>query len=128
MSADLHTWTTTGLGILRCRVKGCRTPHQVEVRTVTEIRAHEGRQITTTYVETGRGPIAVRDQRELAATVERDAVCTGCGQTRLDYLPIRGVHVESVTCGRRCTSAVGPSCDCSCAGANHARDHQPVTL
>jgi hypothetical protein len=31
---------------------------------------------------------------------------------------------ESKTeCGPRCTSAIGPSCDCKCNGRNHGQDH-----
>lgn len=33
-------------------------------------------------------------------------------------------HVSpAVTCGSKCTGAVGPSCDCSCGGANHGAAH-----
>lgn len=34
-----------------------------------------------------------------------------------------GEHIPSVKCGARCTNAVGPTCDCSCGGANHGRGH-----
>lgn len=30
-----------------------------------------------------------------------------------------GRMAEQVSCGARCTNAVGPNCDCSCAGKNH---------
>lgn len=31
---------------------------------------------------------------------------------------------EEKTCGGRCTSAFGPSCDCSCGGKNHGADRR----
>jgi hypothetical protein len=34
-----------------------------------------------------------------------------------------GAYQPDVTCGTKCTSAVGPTCDCSCGGANHGGDH-----
>jgi hypothetical protein len=30
---------------------------------------------------------------------------------------------ERTACDVRCTSAVGPICECSCMGANHSADH-----
>lgn len=37
--------------------------------------------------------------------------------------PVYGRFVETVVCGSKCTGAVGPSCDCSCGGANHGGGH-----
>lgn len=45
-------------------------------------------------------------------------VCDVC----VKFAPIR-VRVTRTDCGPRCTSAMGPSCDCTCGGANHAADH-----
>lgn len=42
----------------------------------------------------------------------------GCGATvRLER--VVGFFVPEVKCGALCRNAVGPSCDCSCGGANH---------
>ncbi len=32
-------------------------------------------------------------------------------------------EVPEVRCGGSCRNAVGPACDCSCAGANHGINH-----
>lgn len=38
-------------------------------------------------------------------------------------VPIRGRLVEDAPCNAKCTGAFGPSCDCSCGGANHGAAH-----
>lgn len=37
--------------------------------------------------------------------------------------PLQGTQNDSVPCDRRCTSATGHNCECSCGGANHGIDH-----
>lgn len=49
------------------------------------------------------------------------ATCPDHGPFRLDH--VWGVKVEKVKCGAMCRNAVGPSCDCSCGGANHGSGH-----
>lgn len=34
-----------------------------------------------------------------------------------------GVEVLEIKCGASCRNAAGPSCDCSCGGANHGHSH-----
>lgn len=54
-----------------------------------------------------------------------DAPC-GChlGAKRWQgWAEIVGTYRPEVTCGARCTNAIGPSCDCSCAGAAHGAGH-----
>ena len=45
-------------------------------------------------------------------------VCDVC----VRFVPVKSKTTET-ECGPRCTSAVGPSCDCKCGGENHAADH-----
>lgn len=49
----------------------------------------------------------------------------GCRPQGFNVLckPVRG-RVADKTCDSRCVNAVGPSCDCSCGGANHAAGHR----
>jgi hypothetical protein len=47
--------------------------------------------------------------------------CANCG-TAERFQAIR-VRVTKTECGPRCTSAVGPACDCKCGGRNHAAGH-----
>ena len=45
-----------------------------------------------------------------------------CGATvKLEL--VRGWYAPDVKCGAKCRNAVGPSCDCSCGGANHGCNH-----
>jgi hypothetical protein len=53
---------------------------------------------------------------------ETDATETCCSGKRVRVEQILAV-VSNVKCGARCTNAVGPSCDCSCGGANHSSGH-----
>jgi hypothetical protein len=49
--------------------------------------------------------------------------CPACGVVAIvDFMRIK--LVEDKKCGTRCTSAVGPSCDCSCGGERHAMDRR----
>ena len=45
-----------------------------------------------------------------------------CGTT-VKLAPVVGSYDEHVNCGAKCRNAVGPSCDCSCGGANHGINH-----
>jgi peptidoglycan hydrolase-like protein with peptidoglycan-binding domain len=51
----------------------------------------------------------------------RSATCPEHGPFPLEN--VWGVKVNDVKCGGSCRNAVGPSCDCSCGGANHGKGH-----
>lgn len=53
-----------------------------------------------------------------AGTGGRPTKCASCGSNSLKWQWVSG-RVTSTKCGSRCTSAVGPSCDCECGGHNH---------
>lgn len=36
---------------------------------------------------------------------------------------LHGRTVETIACTAKCRNATGPSCDCSCGGANHGAGH-----
>lgn len=36
---------------------------------------------------------------------------------------VKGVYNADKTCNARCTNAIGPDCECSCAGAQHGAAH-----
>lgn len=44
--------------------------------------------------------------------------CLAC-KGRCEASEIYGRYIAEMVCGSKCTGAVGPSCDCSCAGKNH---------
>jgi hypothetical protein len=46
--------------------------------------------------------------------------CPEHGQYRLEYT---FGYFSDHPCNAKCMGAVGPSCDCSCGGANHGRNH-----
>lgn len=45
-----------------------------------------------------------------------------CGEWIVGYTEIKAKVTEHV-CGPKCTSALGPNCDCVCGGRNHGADH-----
>jgi hypothetical protein len=72
----------------------------------------------------------VRDHNHRTDLVPCPNGCTrgtnGNGTARRAWVQvkrIRGTFSETVQCGDRCTNAVGPSCDCHCAGTNHGAGH-----
>ncbi len=46
-----------------------------------------------------------------------------CGAWITGYTEIK-TRVTDHECGPRCTSALGPVCDCTCGGENHGEDHR----
>jgi len=46
-----------------------------------------------------------------------------CGAWIVGYKPIKARMTET-ECGARCTSSIGPVCDCKCGGENHSKDHR----
>lgn len=48
--------------------------------------------------------------------------CPICGARLKQVAGVRG-RVTDTKCGARCTSAMGPNCDCECGGKNHGADH-----
>lgn len=45
--------------------------------------------------------------------------CRGCGRRLRSFDPVAGTYSESRKCDARCTSAMGPRCECQCQGKNH---------
>ena len=48
-----------------------------------------------------------------------EATCCG---SAVRLKPIHGTHRADVPCTASCRAAVGPDCECSCAGENHGAD------
>jgi hypothetical protein len=46
-----------------------------------------------------------------------------CGAWITAYVPVKS-RVTEHECGPRCTSALGPVCDCTCGGEAHGEDHR----
>ena len=63
----------------------------------------------------GESLSVARDIRYLPAS------CPRCSKQVL-LESVAGVKSEK-KCGARCLNATGPSCDCSCGGANHGGNH-----
>jgi hypothetical protein len=53
--------------------------------------------------------------------VQPFGLCPDHGAFKLKYG--KGRYSENRKCDARCTNATGPSCDCSCGGANHGAAH-----
>jgi hypothetical protein len=52
-----------------------------------------------------------------------DYTCPRCGAYAWNAKAIDGFKVDECPCDARCTNAKGPSCNCSCGGANHGAGH-----
>lgn len=131
--------TTTVTMIGKCTVKGCKSRRRNEV----EARIERGRLAVRTlpHIPSTRGlmsPYSYWDDK--APWVERlvslyaptdaavmpwiDAmarvgwICETHGKI-MKLVIVNGTLVEDKACDRRCTTATGPDCECSCAGANH---------
>lgn len=78
-------------------------------------------QMTTLTRSLGRCRSCKKAHRVDAAYWTPFATCE-CGAT-VKLQPVIGTHDEHIACGAKCRNAVGPSCDCSCGGANHGINH-----
>lgn len=106
MTTETYTTTTAHLG----RCASCRRGIRVEVSREVTMTAFNGRPSSRSRITTP----GARD-RNGRTLVE-------CCGTAVEVKPIRGTVVDK-KCGTRCTSAVGPSCDCECGGERHGLDH-----
>lgn len=61
--------------------------------------------------------------RQKVRTDEKFVKHSICGGWITNYTEIKA-RITEHECGVKCTSALGPSCDCTCAGKNHGADHR----
>lgn len=115
--AVLEEYTTTGEThiIYRCRNRACRAPKRVTLpyrRTVTIAQDACGIH-RNTVTEFNVDGFRTRYLPSLD--------CEACGTRYMESKVIKGVKSDK-PCDARCMGAVGPACDCSCAGANHGQN------
>lgn len=103
-----ETYTTETAHVGRCA--SCRRGVRVTVVREVTLGAFNGRPVSRSRVLTG----GVREAN--------GRTLVSCCGTSVEVKPIRGT-VTDKPCGTRCTSAIGPSCDCDCGGERHAIDH-----
>lgn len=121
MIPDLALWAvevtepmSTYLG--RCKHKSCKTALRVD--DVVE-SCRSGKSVFR-FVNEGRDA----SEAGVGYCVGNDGPYARCLEHGLYPLKtLKGRLVEDKKCDRRCTGATGPSCDCSCGGANHGADH-----
>lgn len=53
------------------------------------------------------------------------APCPACNKDL--YAEVIKATVTAAKCGAKCLHSKGPTCDCSCGGANHGRGHGSVS-
>lgn len=74
----------------------------------------------------GRCPLKGCKHRQVTegATMGPRATYTPCTEhhVTMDWRPMKAKVTEK-DCNGVCMGAVGPSCDCSCGGENHGRNH-----
>lgn len=104
--------------ITRCIRKGCRKAYRVDFHTTYELVPSFGRPVARRTVIVDGRESSYRDRHDLRSTVMYGKRCE-CGAS-LDFKIVEGTFTESVKCGARCRNAVGPACDCACAGENHS--------
>lgn len=69
------------------------------------------------------------EYRMVTKGIKRDRI-TGCYSARCEcgvdfqVKPLSRGWNRTTKCGARCTSAIGPSCDCQCGGKNHGISHK----
>lgn len=110
-----------------CRAcKRAGLPHGVRVETTLRVTRVESPR-------RGLGGVALTPHLRVTrhALVEAHWVLLGdkgglghthaCGRGMLLSLLV-GTHSEK-KCGARCLASTGPSCECSCGGANHGTNH-----
>lgn len=110
MTTTSETYTSTTAYIGKCR---CGQKLRRDVVTETTVFAFNGRPHSHSRVLT-----ADADRRYGRTFI----ACPSC-QATVDVKAIRGTYSDRKRCGVRCTSAIGPSCDCQCSGENHGADH-----
>jgi hypothetical protein len=103
-----ETYTTEAAHVGRCA--SCKRGVRVTVASEVTLGAFNGRPTSRSRILTG----GVREHNG-------HTLVSCCGASVV-VKPIRGTVTEK-KCGTRCTSAVGPSCDCECGGERHAQDH-----
>jgi hypothetical protein len=121
---DERTYESEGHAVVRCTK--CRRTSRVDYVTRTKVWAFNGRPASSSTMLVGGREISLGrgydTKHALAAYV--GSVCRACGAAYSYKINVvKGVLVESKPCGSRCMGATGPSCECSCAGANHGAGH-----
>lgn len=123
MSIDLANATPVR-AIARCKTKGCRNVYRVDFHTTYETFPHAGRMAARRTVIVDGRETSYRELADMKRIVMRGKTC-GCGAL-LGMKIVEGSYSEAHNCGPRCRNAVGPSCECSCAGENHGAGHGTV--
>ena len=107
---------TTYLG--KCKTKGCKHATHVDFADVQILdSAHRAEGVLIT--EQGAPYDSARPF--ILNGVNVAARCPEHGVYRLQL--VKGRLAPDHKCDARCTTATGPSCDCSCGGENHGMAH-----
>ena len=97
----------TGRMILKCKV--CKKVKAIDI----ELKWH--------LVSSGKKECGwYLDGHHLYSSTRYAQFATCCNQ-RMDSKLIKGELNHAHECGDKCMTSKGPSCSCSCGGANHGR-------
>lgn len=115
-----------------CTSCGCKTRYDYETHPYFEIpygktfadRVYQSDSVPEQY----RMAINVRYEDSVMITAQEDEkrVCNQCGAVprMIKKTALRRVKIsDKHQCDSRCTNAVSDTCECSCGGENHGRDH-----
>lgn len=104
--AVARRWSSARSAPVMARCTKCKAARRVELWAVTTT-GDWGRRVRLVMDDNGSRYFVIR--------------CV-CG-AEMNWKELKASTNEAHQCDQRCTSAVGPSCDCSCGGRNHGRDH-----
>ena len=90
----------------KCPVKGCKTRRVVESPMVAGISIYD------------RG-------NNHAELIGIDMWCSDHMKAMV-WTPLKGRYSAEKECNGVCMAGVGPSCDCSCGGENHGKNHVSI--
>lgn len=110
---------TTTRYIYRCTNKACSYTYALDF----DVLIYMAGRHPSSYSYTMQNPPAWINPNMTRHNPQFHTKCPKCG-CFARYDAVKG-HKNDTPCDHRCTSAKGSTCDCSCGGMNHGRDHLP---
>jgi hypothetical protein len=129
---DEDTWTPTSQSHWLGKCPQCKTAKRVTVQQEARRRYvwDTGTQAYISTPEYRQVPLAAGAQYHASRTGPSAVTVpcpTGCqyysDPRMITCKRVQGSLNEGIKCGAKCVNATGPSCECSCAGANHGAMH-----
>lgn len=91
-------------------------------RSTTTLPAGGGLRTTTRVVSCTLASQVPDGLRTESRGRDGVALICACGR-QMAAADVKGTRNPDKPCGARCLASHGPTCDCSCGGANHGKNH-----